>query len=354
MNDFKNNHIKISRRRAIGLGSATVAAVALGGFGLEPVQAAGLQSLDILKPEIFARSAWADKPPVGQIIPEDDVKFLLVHHTASTNDYSQSEVTNQIRGFYNYHVSDEKGWPDIAYNFFVDKYGGIWEGRQGSLAGPVRGDATGGSQGHAILCSLIGDHSKVPVTDAAKQSLIKILAWQAELYNIDTTPGRTITFTSRGSNKWAVGQKVAARTISGHREMSATSCPGDFAFNILESEIPAAVTKLRLDISDQSQTTSENGVTSTTLVEGSTSTSMAETILNSQAVGDSRSESSSQITPDPKSISIASETDPGNNTALIVGGATAATLLAGTVGYGLQKRRDEKTKEDWIDAHEAQ
>jgi N-acetylmuramoyl-L-alanine amidase len=173
------------------------------------------------------------------------VRFLLVHHTASTNDYTGDQVVDQIRGFYHFHTGPEKGWPDVAYNFFVDRFGGIWEGRAGSLAGPVRGDATGGSQGFSQLCSLIGNFQDAPVTVEQQASLTQLLAWLAETYQVDTTPGATVSFVSRGSNRWPAGREVTARTISGHRDMSMTSCPGDLAYALVGETLPTDATAVR-------------------------------------------------------------------------------------------------------------
>ena len=111
--------------------------------------------------EVQPRSAWgADLMPKGPLAQEaaGDVRFLLVHHTASSNSYAEAGVAGLLRGFYGFHTG-EKGWPDIAYNFLVDRFGRVWEGRTGSLDAPVKVDATGGSQGFAQLACFIGDHT---------------------------------------------------------------------------------------------------------------------------------------------------------------------------------------------------
>ena len=141
-------------------------------------------------------------------------------------------MPEQLRSFYGYHVGP-KGWPDIAYNFLVDAYGGVWEGRAGSLHSPVKGDATGGSQGFAQLACFIGDHQTAPPTAAAQSAMVQLLAHLASTYRISTAPGATASFISRGSNRWPAGKHVVARTISGHREMSETACPGDAAFALI-------------------------------------------------------------------------------------------------------------------------
>jgi len=183
-------------------------------------------------PEIRPRAEWAaGLDPVGALEPEDDVRFLLVHHTASPNT-GPAESVSQLRSFFQYHTTT-KGWPDIAYNFLVDSGGRIWEGRAGSLAGPVRGDATGGSQGFAQLCCFIGDFMTVPPSDQAVASMTQLLAWLADRHHLDLSPDARVSFVSRGSNRWPAGTRVTTAPIAGHRDMSQTTCPGDAAYALI-------------------------------------------------------------------------------------------------------------------------
>lgn len=187
------------------------------------------------------RSEWAQGLPSGSIGQEraEDVRFLIVHHTASPNGYAAGEVAGLMRGFHAFHTGPDKGWPDVAYNFLVDRYGTVWEGRAGSLDGPVKPDATGGSQGFAQICCFIGDHTAEPPTAEALRSMTLLLAGLAQRYGID--PGRSTTFVSRGSNKWPAGTSVTTTTIAGHRDMSLTTCPGDAAYPIVRNAFPADV-----------------------------------------------------------------------------------------------------------------
>lgn len=194
------------------------------------------------------REDWAQGlAPLGEIQQErpEDVKFLLVHHTASGNGYNAEDVPGQIRSFYELHTGPDKNWPDVAYNFFVDRFGTIWEGRAGSLAGPVMPDATGGSQGFAQLGCLIGNHQSEAPSLAAQQAMIALLAALADTYLVETAPGSTTTFLSRGSNRWPAGASVTTATIAGHRDMSQTACPGEFAYNLVQQVFPTEVTALR-------------------------------------------------------------------------------------------------------------
>ncbi|MGI9598792.1 MAG: N-acetylmuramoyl-L-alanine amidase [Acidimicrobiales bacterium] len=271
-------------------GGATAGGATAGGATAGGTSAGGaLTVTDALRPAIAPRDTWgADLPVVGEIAAEDDVRFLLVHHTASRNDYGPDDVVGQIREFYGFHTGSEKGWPDVAYNFFVDRFGGIWEARAGSIDGPVRGDATGGSQGFALLCCLIGDHSQVEVSPEALDSMSRLLAWLAERHGVDTAPGATVEFTSRGSNRWPAGSAVTANTISGHRDMSQTACPGDFAYGLLGATIPNEVSTLRAAATDVAVASTRSPTTVNSTTSAPNQVTMVTTESTASPGGDER------------------------------------------------------------------
>lgn len=239
-----------SRRSLLaGIGAGTVlsAGTVLGGvgtvagpFAVRPAYAAPTQ------PPVRPRADWAAGLPADDSLPveaDGDVRFLIVHHSESPNTERPGSIPARLRGFHDYHTTT-KQWPDVAYNFFVDPFGEIWEGRTGSLARPVRGDATGGSQGFAQLCCFVGDHSTTPPTPAAMQTMTVLLAWLAGRYGIDLTAGKTIHFTSRGSNRWPRGTEVVTDPIVGHRDMSQTACPGDALYPLVRTELLAGAQRL--------------------------------------------------------------------------------------------------------------
>ncbi|MEJ7764857.1 MAG: N-acetylmuramoyl-L-alanine amidase, partial [Acidimicrobiales bacterium] len=202
-----------SRRQLLLAGAALPLLVHVGWTS----PAAALDGVDVLP-----RSTWgANLPPTGPLSEElgGDVRFLLVHHTLTPNTDAEGDVVRRLRGIYGYHTGT-KGWPDIAYNFLVDRFGRVWEGRAGSLNGPVKGDATGGSQGFALLCCFIGDHTTAAPSAAAQAAMGRLLGALAARYGIDVSPDATTTFVSRGSNRYPAGATVTAQTISGHRDMS--------------------------------------------------------------------------------------------------------------------------------------
>ena len=180
---------------------------------------------------IRPRSAWAAGRPPKRPMGVEDVKFLLVHHTASSNVVRDPAAV--IQAVYDFHTSSAKGWPDVVYNFFVAPDGSVWEGRAGSLAGPVVADATGGNQGFSQLVCLIGNHTVTPPTAAATESLARTLAWLTIRHELSPWADTNATFVSRGSNKFPAGSTITTPIISPHRAVTFTICPGDGVVNQL-------------------------------------------------------------------------------------------------------------------------
>lgn len=255
-----------SRREFIN--AAALGIVGGSAFLLNPPHARGLT--------INPRSAWAiDRPPKGPL-PAEEVRFLLVHHSASRAGHTAEEAPGILRSFYDYHTSAEKGWNDIAYNFLIDSGGGIWEGRSGSIAGAVAGDATGGNQGFSQLVCLIGDFNTSNPSGAAVGSLIDLLAWLADKHGVATAPGSQVSFTSKGSNLWPAGSTVNTATITGHRTMSTTSCPGTNLNQIVATSLTADVHASRTGIPAPSTSTSAPATTAVESSSTSTTTTVAD------------------------------------------------------------------------------
>ena len=84
------------------------------------------------------------------------IKAGFVHHTVNANDYTAEQVPAIIRGIYAYHTQS-RGWSDIGYNFLVDRFGRIWEGRYGGVDRPVVGAHTLNYNEESFAMSAIGN-----------------------------------------------------------------------------------------------------------------------------------------------------------------------------------------------------
>jgi hypothetical protein len=287
-------------------------------------------------PAILPRSAWADGLAPGPVVDEPDVRFLLVHHTVDTNDYPADAVVGLLRRIHGFHTGPERAWPDIAYNFIVDRFGRVWETRAGSIDRPVAGDATGGSQGFDQKCAFLGDHRTEAPSPAAVDAMASLLAMLAERSGIDTRPGATTSFVSRGSNLHPTGATVTTPTIAGHRTMSRTACPGDAGSELVRDRLPALVSARRpapatvAPATTAAPTTSVGDTAAATTTATTTSTSATSTSPSSTATAaDPAASASPAPTGGVASSAAARGAEPDHKpwpVLGVAGGAVAAAL----------------------------
>jgi flagellar hook assembly protein FlgD len=152
------------------------------------------------------------------------LRFAVVHHTAGTNSYTAAESAAIVRGIQRYHVL-ANGWNDIGYNFLVDKYGQVFEGRGGGIDKNVVGAHAQGFNTGSTGVSILGTYSSSPISSAARSALVRLLAWRLDVAHVDPLAG--LTWISGGNPQYPAGTPVKLRTIAGHRNTGPTSCPGD-------------------------------------------------------------------------------------------------------------------------------
>ena len=185
------------------------------------------------EPSIVSRGGWGADPAYMTWAPQFyPTKKLVVHHTATSDNYTdRAGAEAQIRSIYYYH-SVTQDWGDIGYNFLIDKFGTIYEGRYSrdyAGANPTGDDATGrgvtgahtaGWNSGTVGVALLGTLTTHDATPAARAALTRLLAWEASRNSID--PEATQTFVNPVS-----GAAITSPNIAGHRDYLATACPGD-------------------------------------------------------------------------------------------------------------------------------
>ncbi len=188
--------------------------------GAKPAGAAPAQ------PGIVSRASWgADEsfrtinPGCTQPLYAQNVRFSVVHHTAGTNAYTAAESAAIIRAIYHFHTHTNK-WCDIGYNFLVDRFGTVFEGRYGGITQAVVGAHAEGFNTGSAGVAVLGTFQTDPLPSPAYNAVRNLLAWKLALHGVD--PYGTVT---------AGG--VPVRTITGHRDLNATLCPGDMAEGLL-------------------------------------------------------------------------------------------------------------------------
>ncbi|MGI8907688.1 MAG: N-acetylmuramoyl-L-alanine amidase [Candidatus Sumerlaeaceae bacterium] len=170
------------------------------------------------QPVIVTRAEWVARAPSCSISQCSPWEHVTIHHTAASSDYQVVDHTGcsaRVRDHQNYHM-DVNGWCDIGYNFLVCKHGGIFEGREGSISSYPRGAHDGINCPGLGVCCMGYFHptvNDVP-TPEMLNSTSNLIAWQWD---------------KNGRQPFGTGNYggPVENIIGGHRDVSATACPGD-------------------------------------------------------------------------------------------------------------------------------
>ena len=189
------------------------------------------------RPTIRPRSDWATSSMgygcSGGPDYSDNVRAAVVHHTASTTSYSAGDVPGILRAFWRHHTQTN-GWCDIAYNFLVDRFGTIWEGRAGGVDRPVIGGHAKGFNTWTTGVALIGEFGSAPAYSSMVAATERLLSWKLSLHGVDPL-GWTelLNRATSGPMRHPAGAVVHLPTVLGHRDLGLTSCPGSNVYAVL-------------------------------------------------------------------------------------------------------------------------
>lgn len=208
------------------------------------------------EPTIYTRAQWGADESLRRCFSgySPTVQVEFVHHSDTTNSYSPAQVPAIIRSIYYYHVVDN-GWCDIGYNYLVDRFGRIWEGRWGGIGRPVIGAHTGGFNYDSFGVVLIGTYDSVSPSSAELSALERLSAWELSIYHRNPAGTEILTAASFNGARYAAGQRVRFNTISGHRDADYTDCPGGQAYALLPTVRAAAHSLLGAGLVDPSVST---------------------------------------------------------------------------------------------------
>ena len=187
---------------------------------------------------VLAREDWGADEGLLRWTPRYETwKKAVIHHTVTSD--GGTDVAAEMRAIYYFHAVT-RGWGDIGYHYLVDKYGNIWEGRQGGDH-VIGGHAYGWNDG-TFGVAAIGDYSNVAPTSAMQGAIANIIA--LKLKQLGVAPYGSGSFTheeQRSDGSW-VDVTTTAPNILGHRDCTytvgasggQTACPGGKTYAMMD------------------------------------------------------------------------------------------------------------------------
>jgi len=173
--------------------------------------------------KIITTKQWGAKPVDNSRLSWSPAEGVIIHHTAGANAWplplaflERQRCFRVARAIQKDHI--DRGWSDSGHHFLVTRSGLILEGRQGTLnAAQLHSQVIQGAHAGVthvnrtcwgIECE--GRYTKGPMPERQMLALVELCA-----------------------HLCCWGELQTSETISGHRDVKATECPGDWLYQML-------------------------------------------------------------------------------------------------------------------------
>ena len=199
------------------------------------------------EPRIYSRSQWGadERLRDPSSLRYGEVHAGFVHHTVNANAYDREDVPAILRGIYAYHTRS-LGWSDVGYNYLVDRFGRIWEGRYGGVDRPVVGAHTLGYNDDAFAMSAIGNFETARPSEPMLRAYQRLFAWKLSVHGVRADDGR----------QWVSSDWFPA--VNGHRDAGQTACPGRYLYERI-GDIRAGAARLQRPFTARTRTADLSG-----------------------------------------------------------------------------------------------
>ncbi|KAH8354880.1 hypothetical protein KR093_000332, partial [Drosophila rubida] len=152
---------------------------------------------------VVSKASWGGRAAKSKSALGNYLSYAVVHHTAGNYCSTRAACAQELRNIQSYHM-DSLGWSDIGYNFLIGGDGAVYEGRGWNVMGA---HATNWNS-KSIGISFLGNYNSNTATSAMVSAAKGILA-----------------------DAVSRGQIVSGYILYGHRQVSATECPGTNLWN---------------------------------------------------------------------------------------------------------------------------
>lgn len=208
------------------------------------------QGAVVARPRIITRAEWGADETWRDADAAMGTGILagFMHHTATTNSYAADQGPAQMRALYAYYTRGLH-YKDMAYSFLVDRYGNIYEGRSGcprvmttpcdGPSMPAVGAHTAAMNVNTFSVSVIGNYQteNPPAANltAIVEGVSSIMAWKIAPYGLkpDGYSDVPVGPDPDDQSRYAEGDIAHIQTVSGHRDVGRTVCPGQYLYPAL-------------------------------------------------------------------------------------------------------------------------
>ena len=205
-----------------------------------PISTVAASTTSAPMPQIITRAQWGANEAQRRGAPQysGTIKAAFLHHTVTTNDYTPEQAAQQVRNLYGWFTKGLR-YSDMAYNFIVDRYGRLYEGRAGGMDRAVIGGHTAGFNNDTFAVSALGNFQKAALApeqmSVVNESVAQLMAWKLAMSHRDPNGSAVLVSDSgAGTSRYRPGQQATTSVIGGHRDIGNTACPGRY----LEPQVP--------------------------------------------------------------------------------------------------------------------
>lgn len=186
----------------------------------------------ITGPRIISRTEWGS--PEGDSSPRwtpnyHPLERVVIHHTAAT---STPDSGAAVRAVWSQHANTQ-GWGDIGYNYLVDKYGNVFQGRYYDKAYAaannveVEGGHAYGFNDRSSGISTLGNFQLEAPSAALMDSVANIAAFKMAPFGIKPWDVYADEGVVPGTPGTAERGPRSQYRLATHRDYLSTACPGN-------------------------------------------------------------------------------------------------------------------------------